>query len=147
VPKLRHVTDCFICRAEKFDEAIADYQKGVELKTTLLPTSSRQLAEVHYKLSLVLDMTSGRLNDAIRHVEKALESTQARLDELRAALAGNAPTTEEKTTETTNDVKGKGKAVVLRLGNDNVTNLSKTQIEAEIKDIEELSADLKLKVC
>jgi HAT1-interacting factor 1 len=91
-------------------------------------------------------MTSGRLKEAIVHVEKTLESTQARLEELRAALAGNVPIEGTKPVEPTKDVKGKGRAVMLNLDKDAISNLSKSQIEAEIKEMEELSGDLKLKV-
>jgi HAT1-interacting factor 1 len=93
---------------------------------------------VHYKLGLVLDMTSGRLKDAIAHVEQAVATTQARLDELRAALAADAPAPSEPA----KDTKGKGKAVA----SGSVAALSKSQIEAEIKEMEGLSDDLKLKV-
>ncbi|KAJ6551413.1 hypothetical protein B0H19DRAFT_1211155 [Mycena capillaripes] len=59
---------------EKFDQAITDYEAGLKLKDGLLPRSSRQIAEAYYKLSMVLDLTSGRLGDAITHAERALES-------------------------------------------------------------------------
>ena len=46
---------------EKFDQAISDYTAGLAIKDDLLPLSSRQIAEAHYKLSIVLDLTSGSL--------------------------------------------------------------------------------------
>jgi HAT1-interacting factor 1 len=89
-------------------------------------------------------MTAGRLKDAIKHVEKTLESTQARLEELQAALADNSTSAAEAAP--TVDEKGKGKATGLRLTKDSVKSLTKPQIEAEIKDMVEMSNDLKLKV-
>lgn len=129
---------------EKFDQAITDYEAGLALKVQLLPISSRQVAEAHYKLSMVLDLTSGRLSDAIVHAEKALESVESRLAELRVGLSGQLPPAPEVKV----DVKGKGKSTGGRLIRDDlVQNMSKTQIEAEIKDLSELKEDLALKVC
>lgn len=128
---------------EKFDQAITDYEAGLALKVDLLPPSSRQIAEAHYKLSIVLDLTSGRLADAIVHVERALESIESRLSLLKDRLA-NPPSAE--TTETKPDVKGKGKASGARLVRDDVLPSSPAQIEGEIKDLAELKEDLVLKV-
>ena len=130
--------------AEKFEQAITDYSAGLALKTELLPISSRQLAEAHYKLSIALDLTAGRLADAIHHAQRALESIEARLDELRAGLAGTLSPIPEPTPE--DDAKGKGKGKQGVLAPDElVQNWSKTQIEAEIKELGELKQDLALK--
>lgn len=126
---------------EKFDQAITDYEAGLKLKVQLLPTSSRQIAEAHYKLSMVLDLTSGRLADAIVHVEKALESVETRLAELRNGSSGQSPATVP-----TNDVKGKGKSGTRLVRDDLVQNMSKTQIDNEIKELSGLRDDLSLKV-
>lgn len=127
---------------EKFEQAITDYSCGIALKTELLPSSSRQLAEAHYKLSIALDLTAGRLADAIHHAQRALESIDARLVELRAGLAGTLPPLPEPS-ETNG--KGKGKQVTLAQ-EELVQNRSKAQIEAEIKELGELKQDLALKV-
>lgn len=135
------ITDCPV---EKFDQAITDYSEGLAIKTDLLPISSRQIAEAHYKLSIVLDLTSGRLSDAILHVEKALESVDARLVELRDGIDGKllpAPVQEVKV-----NIKGKGKAVGSGVHADAVRNLTKGQMEAEIKECKGLKEDLALKV-
>lgn len=130
---------------EKFDQAITDYSAGLELKVELLPQSSRQLAEIHYKLCIVLDMSSGHLSDAIEHAEKALASVEARLAELRNAASGQMkfePT--EKP-----DSKGKGKAAARGprlLGEDAIQNMDSAKIAAEIKEMEGLREDLALKV-
>jgi HAT1-interacting factor 1 len=129
---------------EKFDQAITDYSEGLALKLDLLPNSSRQIAEAHYKLSIVLDLTSGRLSDAILHAEKALESVCARLAELHDGINGEllpAPIREAKP-----DKKGKGKAVASGVHADSVCHLTKSQMEAEIKECEGVKEDLALKV-
>jgi len=108
-----------------------------------MPLSSRQIAEAHYKLSMVLDLTSGRLGDAIVHAQKALESVEARLVELKAGLDGTMKPVEEDKT----DAKGKGKASGSRLVRDGlVQNMSEAQIAAEAKELGELKEDLALKV-
>ncbi|KAL5492511.1 hypothetical protein ACEPAI_3958 [Sanghuangporus weigelae] len=134
---------------EKFDVAIPDYESGLALKSELLPISSRQLAEAHYKLSMVLDLTSGKLSQAIRHAEKALESVETRLAELRIGLSGQLPPLPEppQAAASKQDVKGKGKAAPVRVAQEElVQNMSKSQIEAEIKELEGLHEDLALKV-
>jgi HAT1-interacting factor 1 len=133
------------CVVEKFDQAINDYEAGLTLKTTLLPLSSRQIAEAHYKLSMVLDLTSGRLADAIVHAEKALESVETRLAELRDGMNDQLRT--EPREEEKKDLKGKGKSTGARLIRDNlVKDMTKAQIEAEVKELNELKEDLALKV-
>jgi HAT1-interacting factor 1 len=128
---------------EKFDQAITDYEAGLVLKGELLPISSRQIAEAHYKLSMVLDLTSGRLADAIIHAERALESVQARLAELREGLNGELKPLEE----VKKDLKGKGKWTGARLVRDDlVQQMTKIQIENEIKELDDLKEDLALKV-
>lgn len=128
---------------EKFDQAITDYEAGLKLKLDLLPSSSRHIAEAHYKLSMVLDLTSGRLSDAIVHAQKALQSVEDRLKELQSGLAGELPPLPEPV----QDTKGKSKSTKTRLvRDDNVQNMSKSQIENEIKELSGLKDDLALKV-
>jgi HAT1-interacting factor 1 len=112
----------------------------------LLPSSSRQLAEAHYKLSIALDLTAGRLADAIHHAQRALESIEARLVELHAGLAGTLPPLPEHS-DTKGKSKGKGKQQATLAQEELVQNRSKAQIEAEIKELGELKQDLALKVC
>ena len=134
----------YLVFSEKFDQAITDYSASLELKTALLPQSSRQIAEAHYKLSIVLDLSSGRLSDSIEHAEKALESVEARLAEIRNGLSGQMIVQE---TPDASDVKGKGKAKGPRiLGEDAVQTLSKAEMESELKELEGLKEDLALKV-
>ncbi|CAL1715356.1 unnamed protein product [Somion occarium] len=140
---------------EKFEQAITDYSTGLDLKLSLLPQSSRQIAEAHYKLSIVLDLSSGRLSEAIEHAEKALDSVEARLAELRNGLSGQMavaavavaePESEPEPSASSNS-KGKGKATGPRLlGDDAIQSLSKSQMESEVKELEGLKEDLGLKV-
>ena len=131
--------------SEKFDQAISDYTAGLDLKKDLLPLSSRQIAEAHYKLSIVLDLTSGRLGDSITHAERALDSVEARLAELRDTLSGQGLVKPEP-----EDPKGKGKGKATGsslLGDDAISLMTKSQMEAEEKELQGLREDLALKVC
>ena len=130
---------------EKFEQAVEDYTTAIELKEELLPLSSRQCTDLHFKLCLVLDGTPGRLADSIKHAEKALESVEARLAELRNAKDGQM----KVETLQTPDPKGKGKAPAKGpriLGADAVQNLTQSEILAELKEMEGLREDLALKV-
>ncbi|PBK72501.1 hypothetical protein ARMSODRAFT_761321 [Armillaria solidipes] len=126
---------------EKFDQAITDYEAALALKVELLPFSSRQIAEAHYKLSIVLDLTSGRLADSIVHAEKALQSLESRLTELLAAL----PNSSTLPPPVQQDPKGKGKATK-PVSEDAVERLTTSQIESEIKELKGLKDDLVLKI-
>ncbi len=131
---------------EKFDQAITDYTAGLALKTDLLPLSSRQIAEAHYKLSIVLDLTSGCLGDSITHAERALDSVEARLAELRAALSGQGLVHPDPS-DHKGDMKGKGKATCpVLLGDDAIVHMTKGQMEVEEKELQGLREDLALKV-
>ena len=92
---------------------------------------------------MVLDLTSGRLSDAIIHAQKALESVESRLAELRDGLAGQLPPLPP---QEGNDTKGKGKSSGRLVRDGYVQNMSKTQIESEIKELNGLRDDLALKV-
>ena len=106
-----------------------------------MPVSSRHIAEVHYKLSMVLDLTSGRLSDAISHVEKALESVESRIALLRNGISGQTPALPPPEP----DIKGKGKATA-KLARDDLQGMAKSQMESELKELSGLKDDLALKV-
>jgi hypothetical protein len=134
---------------EKFDQAIVDYKSALDIKTKILPVSNRQIAEVHFRLSLAYDMTSGKLENQIEHVEKALESVKTRLQILKDLL----PKAPENKPGVETDAKGKGKATAVQenpLGwtpkIEVLENLTKSEIEAEIKDVTSLSEELEAKV-
>jgi HAT1-interacting factor 1 len=127
---------------EKFDQAISDYTAGLKLKNDILPLHHRQIAEAYYKLGLVLDLTSGRLGDAIIHVQKAVESIDRRLELLRLRSEGDMPDAPPE------DAKGKGKAPASALlKNDPIASLTADQMKAEIKEFEGLKKELENKVC
>jgi HAT1-interacting factor 1 len=99
---------------------------------------------------MVLDLTSGRLSDAIIHAEKALLSVEARSSELRDGLGGRLKPEsrgQEPVVGSTVSGKGKGKAVGGKLVRDDlVQNMTKAQMETELKELEGLKEDLALKV-
>ncbi|KAG8904937.1 hypothetical protein FRB99_000991 [Tulasnella sp. 403] len=135
---------------EKFDQAVNDYTAGLNLKTKILPFHSRQIAEAHYRLSLVLDLTPGKLSAAIEHAEKAVQSVEARLQLLRSAL-DNASAQATSAPAPPTSSKGKEKATNLLsadslAANDSLEGLTKAQIEAQIKEFEGLKNDLDAKV-
>lgn len=94
-------------------------------------------------------MTAGKHVDQIKHVEKALESIKARLKVLQELLP-KAPET-KPTVE--GDAKGKGKATTVQenpLGwtpkIEVLEDMTKPEIEAEIKDVQSLAQELEEKV-
>ena len=98
---------------------------------------------------MVLDLTPGRLSQAIEHAEKALESVDARLADLRNGFSGQVVPEESEADNAIPDLKGKGKAhttgkKLIREGA--VRNMTKSQIETEMKELDELREDLALKV-
>ncbi|KAJ3808620.1 hypothetical protein EV368DRAFT_89029 [Lentinula lateritia] len=145
------LADCYIAlgdvslETEKFDQGITDYEVGLTLKSKLLPLSSRQIAEAHYKLSIVLDLTPGRLSDSIKHADQALRSIESRLEELQ--LAKENPSSLAKDVKPDPKGKGKGKALaVAGINSDAVQNMSATQIEGELKELAELKEELALRI-
>jgi len=95
---------------------------------------------------MVLDLTPGRLASAIEHADLAHQSIVAKLKTLREALP-NAPETAPAAAlgETqTVDSKGKGKARAIIV--DSVTGLTRSEVESQIKEFEELEKDLGQKV-
>ncbi|KAK2463620.1 hypothetical protein APHAL10511_004371 [Amanita phalloides] len=129
---------------EKFDQAITDYSAGLKLKEELLPISSRHIAEAHYKLSMVLDLTPGRLSDAITHAKKARESVVSRIALLRDGLSDQSPVALPPEAHNL-EVKGKGKATP-KLAVDDLEEMTKSQMENELKELNDLKDDLALKV-
>ncbi|KAJ7117534.1 hypothetical protein C8R44DRAFT_879099 [Mycena epipterygia] len=115
---------------EKFDQA------GLALKGELLPRSPRQIAKAHYSRSMVLDLTSGCLGDAITHAEHALESVECRLGELTSPSTAPAAAPPPRP-------KGKAKAMgTTRL----MRSMSATRTEAETKELAGQKEDLALKM-
>ncbi|CAE6480984.1 unnamed protein product [Rhizoctonia solani] len=117
---------------EKFEQAISDYTCGLSIKTQLLPFYSRQVCEAHYRLALVLDLTPDKLSEGARHIEQAISSLRARVTVIKDRL------------ESLPDTKGKGKGKGVAV-NDPIDTMDEAQLQAELKDVEELLNDLTLK--
>ncbi|WVQ99028.1 hypothetical protein IAU59_006160 [Kwoniella sp. CBS 9459] len=123
-----NLAECYValgdvsCETENFPQAVQDYTSALEIKSALLPASSRALASVHYQLATVLEFTPNRRSDSLSHVEKALESFKLRLQELRSASNSKDNLSED------------------------VAKLSEKERENEIKDVEALLGDLEVKI-
>ncbi|CAE6474474.1 unnamed protein product [Rhizoctonia solani] len=115
---------------EKFEQAISDYTSGLSIKTQLLPFYSRQVCEAHYRLGLVFDLTPDKLSEGIRHIEQAISSLKARVTVIKDRL------------DSPPDTKGKGKGLAI---SDPIDAMDEVQLQAELKDVEELLKDLSLK--
>ncbi|EJD43852.1 hypothetical protein AURDEDRAFT_185418 [Auricularia subglabra TFB-10046 SS5] len=131
---------------EKFDQAIDDYSAGLKLKQELLPLASRHIAEAHFKLSIAYDLTLGRLKGAIEHVQGAIASVEARIAELRCGLEGQAPSAGAKPVSSSGKGKGKATATSAVERDDLVENMSRPQIETEIKELTGLKEELGVKL-
>jgi len=140
--------------AEKFDQAILDTTSALEIRAQHLPLSSRDIADCHFRLSMAYDMTVGQLEKQVEHVEKALASVRAREEDLTAALP-NAPESKPEDPPAA-DPKGKGKTTTSGEAvddplnwlpkDDKVANLTKGQIESELRDVKAVRGDLEAKV-
>ncbi|KAF8586365.1 hypothetical protein K439DRAFT_1387288 [Ramaria rubella] len=131
---------------EKLEQAVSDYTTAVALKTDILPRSSRQIAEVHYKLCIVYDMTAGRLAHAIEHAKRAEASVQARLDEITTHLKTSS-IKDRVQLEIKVDTKGKGKATSSMTGAElSLEEMTKAQLESEVQELKGLLEDVSLKI-
>lgn len=98
-----------------------------------------------------MDLTPGKLSGAVGHAQKALKSVDERLAILRAKLA-DAPSDQDATMEDGSGAsatsKGKAKAtgMIGSIANDAIEGLTKSQLEGQIKEFEELRGDLAAKV-
>ncbi|CUA78066.1 NASP-related protein sim3 [Rhizoctonia solani] len=115
---------------EKFEQAILDYTSSLSIKTQLLPFYSRQVCEAHYRLALVLDLTQNKLSEGIRHMEQAISSLKARVTVIKDRL------------DSPPDTNGKGKGIAI---NDPIDTMDEAQLQAELKEVEELVNDLSIK--
>lgn len=106
---------------EKFDQALPDYRKALEIKKELLDQGDRQLAEAHYKLALALEFSTNEGDQAGEEIKNAIQVLKKRIESIQS------DTTKEE------DVKGKGKAT----SNDD---------NKEVKEIKQLIVDMEEKV-
>lgn len=107
-------------KIEKFNEALNDYEKAIEIKQSVLEEDNRELAEAHYKYALALEFSTERADQALPELQKAVSVLKKRIETLEAG-----------------DGKGKGKA--------KEADLSKSA-EEEIAEIKEIIPDMELKV-
>jgi HAT1-interacting factor 1 len=105
---------------EKFNEALSDYEKAIEIKQSVLEEDNRELAEAHYKYALALEFSTEKTDQALPELQKAVNVLKKRVETLEAAKDKG---------------KGKGKEV----------DLSKS-VEEEIAEIKEIIPDMELKV-
>lgn len=96
------------------------------------------------KLALVLDITSGRLADAIYHVKMSIQSVEERLSDLRLGPQASSQDLLDNG-NSRKDAKGKGKARKLTR-DPAVSSMTAAQIEDEIKDLEGMKEELQMKV-
>ncbi|WVF71875.1 hypothetical protein IAT40_006685 [Kwoniella sp. CBS 6097] len=128
-----NLAECYValgdvsCETENFPQAVQDYTSALEIKSALLPASSRALASVHYQLATVLEFTPNRRSDSLNHVEKALESFKLRLQELKSASSSSSSEN-------------------IGVLSEEVLKLSEKERENEIKDVETLLGDLEVKI-
>ncbi|KAI8991604.1 hypothetical protein BDF20DRAFT_811061 [Mycotypha africana] len=108
---------------EKFNEALADYEKAIEIKERLLKNDNRELAEAHYKYALALEFSTEKSDQAIPELQKVIDVLNKRLEALEKAKNSN------------DEGKGKEKA----------TETDESVVK-EISEIRELIPDMKLKI-
>ncbi|KAG0170819.1 hypothetical protein DFQ28_001638 [Apophysomyces sp. BC1034] len=84
---------------EKFNDALPDYRKAIEIKERLLEPDNRQLAEVYYTFALALEFSSESHN-AHAEIDKAITVLNKRVEKLQAASIGKG---KAKETESIND--------------------------------------------
>lgn len=117
----------FFLPTEKFNEALSDYEKAINIKKSLLEDDNRELAEAHYKYALALEFSSEKADQALPELQKAVAVLKKRIETLEAS-------SEEV------EGKGKGKATATT-----TENLSK-KAQDEIAEIKEIIPDMELKI-
>ncbi|CAO3624807.1 unnamed protein product [Cunninghamella blakesleeana] len=110
---------------EKFSAALPDFKKAIDIKKSILKPDDRQLAEVHYKYALALELSSESAEEALEELKKALTVLKARIQTLESGDGDDS---------IDNDNKGKGKYVLSE------------SIKKEIDEIKELITDMEEKI-
>ncbi|KAJ8663083.1 hypothetical protein O0I10_001260 [Lichtheimia ornata] len=114
---------------EKFDQALPDYRKALEIKKELLDQGDRQLAEAHYKLALALEFSTNEGDQAGEEIKNAIQVLKKRIESIQA-----------DTSKDEEDVKGKGKAATTPAAADD--NKEVKEIKQLIVDMEEKAEEL-----
>lgn len=105
---------------EKFNEALTDYEKAIQIKQSVLEEDNRELAEAHYKYALALEFSTEKADQALPELQKAVAVLKKRIETLEAG-------------------EGKGK------GKEAESDLSE-KAQEEIKEIKEIIPDMELKI-
>lgn len=123
--------------SETFEEASNEYKSAIDIKSSILNSHSRQLAEGHFKLAISLELQPDNVKrpDALNHVTLAKSVLLGRLEDLNKRIDSN------KETKISNDENQHP-----ILFKENVETLSIDDAKKEVKDINELIEDLNLKV-
>lgn len=132
---------------ENFTQAVEDFQSALDLKSPILPFSSRHISEAHLKLAMALEFAPSVADHrarALSHVERSKASLVERRAELESGQSAFSVLSE-------GDDKGKAKAtegVVLDqdVVKDRVEKLSAKEREDEVREIDEMMEDLDVKV-
>ncbi|KAG1110491.1 hypothetical protein G6F42_015316 [Rhizopus arrhizus] len=61
---------------EKFNEALSDYEKAIEIKQSVLEDDNRELAEAHYKYALALEFSTEKADQALPELQKAAKAKE-----------------------------------------------------------------------
>ena len=67
---------------EKFNEALSDYEKAIEIKKSVLEEDNRELAEAHYKYALALEFSTEKADQALPELQKAVAVLKKRIETL-----------------------------------------------------------------
>ncbi|ORX61604.1 hypothetical protein DM01DRAFT_1380465 [Hesseltinella vesiculosa] len=105
---------------EKFNEALPDLKKALEIKSDLLAADDRQLAEIHYKYALALEL-SDDIPQSLEQMHKVVQVLDGRIRVL------------EQSSDADN---GKGKSV----------QAPSDEAKKEIQEINHLIPDMKEKI-
>ncbi|CAO3578277.1 unnamed protein product [Absidia cylindrospora] len=108
---------------EKFDEALPDFEKAIEIKRSILKDDNRQLAEAHYKYALALELST-----------KAPQLALSELTKAQTVLKNRKATLENGSKQDDADDKGKMK------------HTPDESSQKEISEIQELVSDLDEKI-
>ncbi|KAI8367820.1 hypothetical protein EDC96DRAFT_506172 [Choanephora cucurbitarum] len=127
------LADVHIClgdislETEKFNEALSDYEKAIEIKKSVLEETDRELAEAHYKYALALEFSTDKADQAVPELLKAVAVLEKRKEKLDSGKG------KQKASETDNDeVKEMDELIAdMRLKVEELTQRQASEKEAE----------------
>ena len=148
---------------ERFADSVTEYQAALAIQTRLLPSWDRLVAQTHLFIALALEMVPNShfgeesaeekdkivrksFDDAIAHVGEAKRILGLRKKHILGYPDETAPLGASQTNGDSGDVKGKGKAKEGEVEKLEPQKKLSEKDEDELKDIDELSGELDLKV-